>query len=72
MRVLFVAVCFLLAINRWHMTMSRWGWNEVAPLLFMIGALFFLLRAIRDRRAIDYALAGLLLFRLLCVCFMIF
>lgn len=56
-----LAVFFLLAVNRWHMTMSRWGWNEVAPLLFMIGALFFLLRAIRDRRAIDYALAGLLL-----------
>lgn len=55
------AATFLLAISRWHITMSRWGWNEVAPLLFMILALFFLLRAARDRRASDYALGGLFL-----------
>lgn len=55
------AATFLLAVSRWHITMSRWGWNEVAPLLFMIVALFFLLRAVRDRRAGDYALAGLFL-----------
>ncbi|MER2600597.1 MAG: PA14 domain-containing protein [Caldilineales bacterium] len=54
----FVAT-FLLAVSRWHITMSRWGWNEVAPLLFMVLALFFLLRALRDRRALDFALAGL-------------
>ena len=55
------AATFLLAISRWHITMSRWGWNEVAPLLFMIVALYFLLRAVRDRRASDYALGGLFL-----------
>lgn len=55
------AATFLLAISRWHITMSRWGWNEVAPLLFMILALTFLLRAVRDRRAGDYALGGLFL-----------
>ncbi len=41
--------------------MSRWGWNEVAPLLLMILALYFLLRAVRDQRASDYALGGLFL-----------
>ena len=56
-----VAATFILATNRWHMTMSRWCGNEVAPLLFMIVALYFLLRALRDRRASDYALAGLFL-----------
>jgi hypothetical protein len=55
------AATFLLATNRWHLTMSRWGWNEVAPLLFLIGAVYFLQRAVRDRRASDFALAGLLL-----------
>jgi hypothetical protein len=55
------AATFLLAVSRWHITMSRWGWNEVAPLLFMVVALFFLLRAVRDRRASDYALGGLFL-----------
>lgn len=55
------AATFLLAVSRWHITMSRWGWNEVAPLLFMIVALYFLLRAVRDRRASDYALGGLFL-----------
>ncbi|HSN77265.1 MAG TPA: PA14 domain-containing protein [Anaerolineae bacterium] len=55
------AATFLLAISRWHITMSRWGWNEVAPLLFMILALYFIQRAVRDRRASDYALGGLFL-----------
>ena len=55
------AATFILAISRWHITMSRWGWNEVAPLLFMILALYFLLRAVRDKRASDYALGGLFL-----------
>lgn len=55
------AVTFVLATNRWHMTMSRWGWNEVAPLLFMVGAVYFLVRGTRDRRASDFALGGLLL-----------
>ena len=53
------AATFILATSRWHITMSRWGWNEVAPLLFMIVALYFLQRAVRDRRASDFALGGL-------------
>lgn len=55
------AATFILATSRWHITMSRWGWNEVAPLLFMIVALYFLQRAVRDRRASDFALGGLFL-----------
>jgi hypothetical protein len=49
----------ILAVNRWHMSMSRWGWNEVAPPLFQIVATFFLLRGLRDRRPSDFALGGL-------------
>lgn len=55
------AATFILATSRWHVTMSRWGWNEVAPLLFMILALYFVQRAARDRRASDFALGGLFL-----------
>ena len=51
---------FLLAINRWHMTMSRWGWNETATPLFFTLSAFFLLRGLRRRRALDFALGGLL------------
>lgn len=51
----------LLAVNRWHMTMSRWGWNEVAPPLFHILTLYFLLRGSRTRRMGDFLLAGVLM-----------
>lgn len=50
----------LMAVSRWHLTMSRWGWNETAPPLFQILALFFLIRGLRDRRALDYSLSGLI------------
>jgi len=52
---------FLLAINRWHVNMSRWGCNELAPPLFQIGATYFLLRGSRRQHLGDYALGGLLL-----------
>jgi hypothetical protein len=29
-----LSAMFLMAISRWHLSMSRWGWNELAPLLF--------------------------------------
>ncbi|RME65594.1 MAG: hypothetical protein D6790_01605, partial [Caldilineae bacterium] len=51
---------FLLAVNRWHMTMSRWAWNETAPPLFLTLSAYFLLRGLRTRRALDYAVGGLL------------
>ncbi len=51
---------FLLSVSRWHMTMSRWGWNELMPPLFQVLATFFLVRGLRERRALDYTLGGLL------------
>ncbi|HEY5901777.1 MAG TPA: PA14 domain-containing protein [Anaerolineales bacterium] len=51
---------FLMAVSRWHLSMSRWGWNETAPPLFQVLATFFLWRGLRDRRALDYALGGVL------------
>lgn len=50
---------FLLAVSRWHLSMSRWGWNETAPPLFQILATYFLLRGLRDKRGSDFAIAGL-------------
>jgi hypothetical protein len=50
----------LMAASRWHLSMSRWGWNETAPPLFQVLATYFLIRGLRDRRGLDYALSGLL------------
>lgn len=50
----------LMAVSRWHLSLSRWGWNETAPPFFQVLAVFFLIRGLRDRRALDYALSGLL------------
>lgn len=55
-----LAGAFLLAVNRWHLTMSRWGWNEVAPPLFLALAGFLLLRGVERRRPVDFAGAGVL------------
>ncbi len=54
-----LAMTFM-ASSRWHLTMSRWGWNETAPPLFQVLATFFLLRGLRERRALDYTLGGLI------------
>lgn len=56
-----LSAMLLMAVSRWHLTMSRWGWNETAPPLFQVLAFCFLLRGLRDRRALDYALCGALL-----------
>ncbi len=56
-----LAATFLLAVSRWHFNMSRWGWNEVAPPLFQLGATYFLLRGVRSRQLRDFALGGVLL-----------
>jgi hypothetical protein len=55
-----LAAMFLLAISRWHMTLSRWGWNELMPPLFQIVGTYFLVRGLRERRALDFALGGLI------------
>src|SRR5690606_29575398 len=49
-----------IAVSRWHLSMSRWGWNETAPPLSQVLAFYFLVRGLRDRRALDYALSGLI------------
>ena len=56
-----MSAMLLMASSRWHLSMSRWGWNETAPPLFQILATFFLIRGLRDRRAMDYVLSGLLM-----------
>lgn len=50
---------FVLAVNRWHFHMSRWGWNEVYPPLFQVLAVWFIVRGARRRHWGDWALAGL-------------
>ncbi len=59
-RVALVALA-LLAFNRWHMTMSRWGWNEVAPPLFHILTVYLLLRGERARHLGYFAAAGVVM-----------
>jgi 4-amino-4-deoxy-L-arabinose transferase-like glycosyltransferase len=53
------AMAFL-AFSRWHLSMSRWGWVELTPPLFQILATYFLLRALRTRRPLDFVLGGLI------------
>ena len=52
---------FLLATARWHIHMSRWGWNELMPPLFQILVAYLLLRGLEREQARDFALAGLAL-----------
>ncbi len=54
------ALAFLV-FNRWHLTMSRWGWNELAPPLFLILTLYFLLKGSRRRHTGHFVLAGVLM-----------
>jgi len=56
-----LAATFFLAVSRWHAHLSRWGWNEVAPPLFQVLALYFLLRGSRSRRTGDFVLGGVFL-----------
>ncbi len=56
-----LAGTFFLAVSRWHAHLSRWGWNEVAPPLFQVLALYFLLRGSRSRRTGDFVLGGVFL-----------
>ena len=55
-----LSAMLLMAVSRWHLSMSRWGWNETAPPLFQVLAFYFLIRGLRDRRVLDFALSGLL------------
>ena len=55
-----LAAAFL-AVNRWHVNMSRWGWNEVYPPLVQVISLYFIMRAARRRSLGDWAVGGLVL-----------
>jgi len=52
---------FLLATARWHIHMSRWGWNALLPPLFQVLVAYLLLRGLETERPRDFALAGLML-----------
>lgn len=56
-----LAATAFMAFNRWHINMSRWGWIEVATPLFQVVSVYFLVRAAKTRRLLDFALAGLFL-----------
>ncbi|MGQ9494117.1 MAG: ArnT family glycosyltransferase [Anaerolineae bacterium] len=52
---------FLLAINRWHIALSRSAYPAVFTPLFATLLLYTLIRALRRRQFWDFALAGLVL-----------
>ena len=56
-----VVATFLMSVARWHLNLSRWGWNELTPPLIMILVALFLTRASRSNRLFEFALGGMLL-----------
>ncbi len=52
---------FLLAVNRWHVVLSRSGFRVVLMPLFTMLSLYALMRALRRRQLVDFAWAGLAL-----------
>jgi hypothetical protein len=52
---------FLLGTARWHVHMSRWGWNELLPPLFQVIVVYLLLHGLEANRPRDFALTGLAL-----------
>lgn len=55
-----LAAMMFTAVSRWHLSMSRFGWNETAVPLFQILATYFLLRGLRERRPRDFAIGGMI------------
>ena len=51
----------LLAVNRWHITLSRAGYRVIWMPLFTMLVLYALMRALRKRQLIDFAWAGVVL-----------
>jgi len=49
---------FLLAVNRWHIILSRSGFRACTMPLFTAWSLYGVLRALRTRRPLDWGLAG--------------
>lgn len=52
---------FLLAVNRWHIVLSRSGFRVILLPLFVILLLYAVVRALQRYRPFDFALAGLIL-----------
>ncbi len=50
---------FMFAVMRWSLTFSRFGVNGHANSAFMVASLYFIDRALSNRRLLDAALAGL-------------
>jgi hypothetical protein len=55
-----LSTMLFLAVSRWHLSMSRWGWNELVVPLFQILAIYFLLRGLRERRPRDFVIGGVI------------
>ncbi|MCS6844010.1 MAG: PA14 domain-containing protein, partial [Caldilineales bacterium] len=56
-----LAAAAMLAGDRWHITFSRIVYELIMQPLFMVLLFFFLLRALREGRRRDWALAGVML-----------
>ncbi len=52
---------FLLAVNRWHIVLSRSGFRAATTPLFTILALYTFIRAMRRRQPLDFGWAGIAL-----------
>jgi len=55
-----LAAMLFTAVSHWHLTMSRFGWNETAVPLFQVLSTYFLLRGLRERRLRDFTIGGLI------------
>jgi hypothetical protein len=56
-----LSAAFLLAMNRWHITLSRSGFRVILLPFFAALVLYTLLRALQSYRLFDFGLAGLAL-----------
>jgi asparagine N-glycosylation enzyme membrane subunit Stt3 len=53
-----LAGAFLLAVMRWHINFSRIGFDTILPVTLLILAIYFVVRAYREEKTADFALAG--------------
>jgi len=56
-----VLAAFLLAVMRWHLNFSRITFHGIFGPLFMVLALYFIVRGFKGRGWLNYAVAGVLL-----------
>lgn len=55
-----LSTMLFMAVSRWHLTMSRWGWNELMPPLFLILTFYFLIRGLKSRKALELVAGGII------------